>query len=136
MPMIAVHGRRGYKQGCRCEKCKSSERAYQQDLRQRKQFGDLTAVADFSNSAPVSADDSVESGVRAEIADLNAPRPGLVATAIALAKVMDDPRATSSKPAAAAKLADMLETLRKAGDTKKSKLASVRSMTSVNTKTG
>ena len=136
MPAITSHGRRGYRQGCRCEQCKSSESKYQRDLKRRKQFGDLASVAEFPAGESVSAGESVESAVRSEIEALSAPRPGLVATAIALARVLDDPRATSTKPAAAGKLADMLETLRKAGDPKKSRLASVRSMTSGNAKTG
>lgn len=136
MPAITSHGRRGYRQGCRCDQCKSAESKYQRDLKRRKQYGDLASVAEFPASDPVSPVDSVEAAVRAEVEGLSSPRQGLVAAAIALAKVLDDPRATSTKPAAAGKLADMLESLRKSGDQKKSKLTAIRSMTSGNAQTG
>jgi hypothetical protein len=122
-----------------------AEREYQQDLRRRKQAAEPESVNPglalvgglqtrlISPNALLDADESVVAGVRAEISRLDAPRPGLVATVMALARVMDDPKATSTKPAAAGKLADMLEQLRKSGDAKKSKLSSIRSMTSVKT---
>jgi hypothetical protein len=71
---------------------------------------------------------SVESAVSLEIEALGAhPRPGLEAAALALARVLDNPKATSTKPAAAAKLAHLLEVLRKSTVTKP-KLAAVRLM--------
>jgi hypothetical protein len=79
---------------------------------------------------------AVEAAVQAEIEGLGSARTGLKATAIALARILDNPKAVSTQPAAAAKLADILETLRKNADGRKSKLATVRSMTSGNAKTG
>jgi hypothetical protein len=58
-------------------------------------------------------------------------RPGLVAAAVALAAVLDNPRATSSKPAAAGAQANILNQLRKTAGGSKAKLASVRSMTAI-----
>ena len=57
-------------------------------------------------------------------------RPGLVQTALALARIMDSQRAMSQQPAAAAKLADILDRLRKGADARGSRLAAVRQMTS------
>jgi hypothetical protein len=93
---------------------------------------------------PVSSDDaefsgrpSVVSGVAEAIESLAGhKRPDLAAAALALASVLDNPKAISTWPAAAAKMSDLMEQLRKSGDGKRSKLASVRSMTSGNAKTG
>lgn len=138
--------RQAYQAGCRCERCKEAESSYKRGLRQRKR----EAVGSFV-AAPVSALSlvsgdgtvpstsgnvgvgAVEAAVQAEIDALGSDRGGLKATAVALAKILDNPKAVSTQPAAAAKLADMLETLRKSADVKKSKLASIRSMTSVKT---
>jgi hypothetical protein len=60
----------------------------------------------------------------------NHNRPGLAA-AVALAEILDNPRAVSTKPAAA-KLADLLKQLRKNTVARTSKLAAVRALTSVN----
>jgi hypothetical protein len=46
---------------------------------------------------------------------------------------MDDPMAKTKRPEAAAKLEGLLDKLRKGADSKRSKLASVRAMTSVKT---
>jgi hypothetical protein len=90
-----------------------------------------------SEDADLTPRNSVVEAVSREIEALDGHRrPGLAATAIALAAVMDNPKAISSQPAAAAKLSDLLEQIRKSGDGKRSKLASIRSMTSGNAKTG
>lgn len=154
MPTIASHGRRGYKQGCRCDQCKCAEREYQQDLRRRKQeepagfagrgltllagSGNkrLTSVNSSTNAANSSEYGPVEAAVRAEVEPLASSNPGLAAAVIALSQVLDDSRATSTKPAAAAKMADLLATLHKGADRKQSKLTAIRSMTSGNGKTG
>ena len=56
-------------------------------------------------------------------------RPGLAQAALALARIMDNPRAVNQQPAAAAKLADILDRLRKGADARRSRLAAVRQMT-------
>jgi hypothetical protein len=99
----------------------------------------LSLVSGDGTVTPTSGDASVgavEAAVALEIEGLGADRGGLKQTVLALARIMDNPKATSTQPAAAAKLADMLETLRKSTDGRKSKLGSVRSMTSRNAKTG
>jgi len=57
------------------------------------------------------------------------PRAGLAAAALSLAAVLDNPRATSSKPAAAGALVNILNQLRKSASGSKAKLAAVRQMT-------
>lgn len=145
-----VHGTRAsYQAGCVCDLCKEAEAAYRRDRRRLKR----EAVGEFAEpqvtslslvtgdgpgtvTAQVSSVGAVEAAVQQEIEGLGSDRAGLKQTVLALARIMDNPKAISTQPAAAAKLADMLETLRKSADVRKSKLASIRSMTSGNAKTG
>jgi hypothetical protein len=93
---------------------------------------DRTSVVSLPiNNAPTSvdADRSVVAGVLEEISTLESPRPALVAVAIALAAVLDNPKATTSKPAAAGALVNILNQLRKSAGDSKPKLAAVREMT-------
>jgi len=77
-----------------------------------------------------SAGGSAEEQVSAAIRTLDNPRPELVAVAVAMSRILDDPKAVSSKAPAAGRLIDAMERLRKGADGKRSKLSSVRSMTS------
>lgn len=124
--MAARHGtRQRYKEGCRCPECGAANTDYHRDLRERKMHGDVgSASAEHGTGA-------VEAAVHAEVADLAqaTARPALVQAALALARVLDNPRATSAQPSAAAKLKDILDTLHKGADVKKSRLASVRALT-------
>jgi hypothetical protein len=139
--MPSKHGtRQRYSAGCRCDDCKDSQRLYQQRYRERKTNGDTrlhpTAVAQITQVViPAPSVGRVEAGVIAEIEGLAQAevRPGLANAALELARLMDNPKATNQKPAAAAKLADLLDKLRKGADERKSRLASVRAMTSVKT---
>lgn len=74
----------------------------------------------------------VEGAVSAEIGALGEHnRPGLAATALALARVMDNPKATYSQPAAAKVLVALLEKLHSAsGQARHGNLAVVRAMAS------
>jgi hypothetical protein len=69
--------------------------------------------------------------VQLEIANLVSPRPGLAAAAIAMAEILDNPKATSTKPAAANQLMRVMEMLRKSSEgARRGRLASVKSLTS------
>lgn len=75
----------------------------------------------------------VEAAVSLEIETVgDHGRPGLAAAALALARILDNPKAVSTQPAAAAKLANLLETLRKSS-VNKLKLAAVRRLTNPRT---
>jgi hypothetical protein len=148
------HGiRKGYKSGCRCDQCKCAEATYQRELKQRKQESPgpadnqvLPAVrlASVSNNpvtsgntalnmystSPEPAETSAVAAVMAEIRDLSDPRPGLVAIALEMARVLDDPKAITSKAPAAGRLTDVLDRLSKGVDKRRSRLSTVRSMTS------
>jgi hypothetical protein len=137
--------RSSYKAGCGCDLCKQAEAAYRRELRQRRReavgefvtravpglslvTGGGTGALTCGNAGYAPAN-SVEAAVLLEIEGLGVhPRPGLEAACLALARVLDNPKATSTKPAAAAKLAHILDMLCKSTVTKP-RLASVRRMT-------
>lgn len=139
--MAAKHGtRRAYVAGCRCDDCKEANRVYQQEYQARRRSGETgrvpaRVVALSSKQAAPAADGpgAVERGVSVEIEGLAQAeaRPGLAETALALARILDNPRAISQQPAASKSLAEILDRLRRGADVRKSRLASVRAMTSV-----
>jgi hypothetical protein len=74
----------------------------------------------------------VESAVQAELHSLNAGtnRPSVAQIALALARILDNPKAVSSQPPAAKVLAAMLEKLRStSAQGRRGGLALVRTMT-------
>ena len=74
--------------------------------------------------------DPVEVGVEAEIGSSAEARPGLAQIALALARVMDNPKAVNQQRAAAKVLISLLDKLHQAGATaRRGHLAVVRSMT-------
>lgn len=145
--MAAKHGTpRCYRDGCRCDDCRAAIAAYQADYQRRKKSGEQIGPPGrvVSLPAPKLANDTpsgpgpVEAAVQVEIEGLQQTldRPGLAQTALAMARILDDPRARSQQPAAAANLANLLDKLRKGADARKSKLASVRAMTPAKSATG
>jgi hypothetical protein len=75
---------------------------------------------------------SVELAVHKEVNDLPAQRrPGLVAIALAMARILDSSRVVSAQPAAAKVLVSVLDTLHKgSAQGHRGNLAVVKSMTS------
>jgi hypothetical protein len=71
----------------------------------------------------------VESAVQDEINGLGQTRPGLVAIALAMSRLLDSSRASSTQPAAAKVLVSVLDTLHKGAAQRRGKLAVVKSMT-------
>jgi hypothetical protein len=121
--MAANHGtRRRCNEGCRCEACAAANNAYQQEYRQRRVSPPVTP--------PVSDAGPVESGVMAEIDGLAAQaRPGLAQVALAVARVLDNPRAVNQH-AAAKVLSVLLDKLRSVSARgRRGGLAVVRTMT-------
>jgi hypothetical protein len=134
--MTATHGtQRRYVEGCRCGDCKEAHRVSARDYRERRASGQTRPASVVAIPSAVVSEPSgpgpVESGVVSEIVGLAQAeaRPGLAQAALALARIMDNPRAVNQQPAAAAKLADILDRLRKGADARRSRLASVRQMT-------
>jgi len=126
--MAARHGtRRGYSDGCRCDDCKDAQPLYQQRYRERRR----TLAPVTTNVTPAaSSPGPVESGVEAEIAGLADARPGLAQVALAMARVLDNPRAVSSQPAAAKVLTTVLDKLHSVGaQSRRGRLAVVRTLT-------
>jgi hypothetical protein len=126
--MAARHGTRArYKSGCHCDECRAAQAAYQARYRDRLLNGPPVAP-ELQAAGP----GPVEVGVQAEIeiAGLGSGSPALVAVAVALSKVLDHPRAQSSKPAAAGQLVRVLDELHKgAARHPRGGLKLVRSMT-------
>jgi hypothetical protein len=120
--MTIRHGTRyRYSKGCRCDDCAEAARLYQRDYRLRKP-GDPVAAAE-PGPGPV------EIGVSEEIDGLAAQaRPGLAQAALAMARILDNPK-SANQPAAAKVLISMLERLRSASPAGRRGLAVVREMT-------
>ena len=91
-------GRVGCINGCRCDDCTESNRVY---FRERR----------ASQSAQTSDPGPVEVAVEAEIAALAGARPGLAQAAIAMARIIDNPKAVNQQPAAAKVLVTLLDKL-------------------------
>jgi hypothetical protein len=128
--MTVRHGTRyRYSKGCRCDECAEAARIYQRDYRLRKPGGPV--VADDPDSGNSSGPGPVESGVQGEIDGLAAQaRPGLAQVALALARVLDNPRAINQHAAAAKVLSSLLDKLRAASARgRRGGLAVVRTMT-------
>ena len=119
MPSKCRKSEASYNSGCRCSDCKSAAAEGRRDRRRREReaVGEFVQVvpklsivsggAATSANAPdpngTPAADTVEAGVLLEIECLeDHPRPGLEAAALALARVLDNPKAVSTQPAAAA----------------------------------
>jgi hypothetical protein len=114
MTMAAKHGtRRRYVEGCRCDDCRTANRVYARNLRQRHADGEPARPAsDVAVSGEPSEPGPGERGVQAEISGPGAQaRPGLAQSALALARVMDSPKAVNQHAAAAKALATLLEKL-------------------------
>lgn len=148
--MAVRHGTRTkYNAGCRCADCKQAasdyEKARRQAINAKKhspaKVTQLPTIRAVGAEDPLRGDDPgtqagrVESGVMAEIDGLSttASRQGLVEIAIALARVLDSPLAIAQHPSAAHRLSETLDKIRKGADARKSKLASVRQMTTRST---
>jgi hypothetical protein len=137
--MAARHGtRRGYGEGCRCDDCKDAQRLYQRRYREWKAYGETrphSAPAAVAQLPPAELQPAgpgpVEAATKQEIAGLAAQtRPGLVAIALAMARILDSSRAASAQPAAAKLLVTVLDTLHKgSAQGRRGKLAVVKSMT-------
>lgn len=131
-----------YAGGCRCDLCKraASDARRLRRQRAREAVGALpcsdiprtplvSITSPDTNVSPAERASCVDA-VQQEIDSLISPRPGLAAVAVALAEILDNPKATSSKPAAANQLMRVLELLRKSSDgARRGRLAVVKSMT-------
>lgn len=131
-----------YNDGCGSEQCRQAATDARRERRRRAREAvgelpgldtDRTRLVSVPTGNPSTSDyvnTSVVAAVRDEISDIDChPRPGLAAAALSLAAVLDNPRATSSKPAAAGALVNILNQLRKSAAGARPKLAAVRQMT-------
>ena len=118
---MANHGTPSrYSQGCRCADCTEAHRLRAIDYRTRKEE---------SEPEPTSPG-QVEKAVQAELGGLAVSRPSLAAVAIAMARILDNPRAKSTQPAAAKVLVSALDALHKSSaQGRRGNLALVKEMT-------
>ena len=142
MPSKCRGSESSYAAGCRCDLCKraAADARRERRRREREAVGELDP-ADMGGRPLVSIPEcgpstsdylhiGVVEAVSLEIDGLGANlRPGLAAAALALARILDNPRAVSTQPAAAAQLVNILGQLRKSASGAKPKLAAVRQMT-------
>ncbi len=91
-------------------------------------FTHLANTATAPANSPEVVAGGVEAGIQAEIEALGSHRPGLAAAELARARIMDNPTATSSQPAAARQLVAILGMLSKCAQ-RRGKLAAVKSVT-------
>jgi hypothetical protein len=129
----ARHGtRHRYVDGCRCDDCKAGNREYERDRRQRHASGEVPRRAVVQPVSQLRGPGPVEAGVLSELDGLSQAeaRPGLAQVALALARIMDNPRAINQKAAAAKVLASLLDKLHSASARgRRNGLAVVRTMT-------
>jgi hypothetical protein len=118
---MAEHGTPGtYARGCRCVDCTEAHRLRAIDYRTRKEE---------SEPEPTSPG-PVELATQAELNGLAQTRPALAAIALAMARILDNPRAKSTQPPAAKVLVNVMDTLHKgAAQERRGGLAAVRTMT-------
>jgi hypothetical protein len=142
MPIKCRESESCYNDGCRSEACRLAASDARRERRRlsREAVGGLDAdrtnrtrvvsvVPGVTHSESGAESLTCVDAVSREIEDLGGhSRPGLAAAAMALAAVLDNPRATSSKPSAAGALVNILNQLRKSAAGAKPKLASVRQM--------
>jgi hypothetical protein len=122
---------------CRCAACRDAHRVRAREYRLRKANGEVVSpfrYADQQKSAPLPAEigpGPVEVGVEAEIGGVVADgRPGLTQVALAMARLLDDPKAKNHAPAAAKVLVSVLDMLRSdSARQRRGGLALVREMT-------
>ena len=134
--MASQHGSRTrYNSGCRCDECKKASRDYDKIRRQRMLASKHAPATVYALPQPADIQGGemgpVETAVMAQIALLSTAetRPGLVAIASAMAKVLDSPLAIAQHGSTGKNLAEILEKIGKGSDARQGKLASVRSMT-------
>ena len=125
MELPVIHNRSGYMAGCRCEVCTEANRLH---AREHKRSRGKAAVLEKLNAEPRGR---VVEAVATDLAACNAfeERPGLAATAMAMAELLDNASATPQWPAAAARLTAILLEVVPAVPVRASGLAAVREMT-------
>lgn len=125
-----------YIAGCRCAQCKDAHATRARQYRLRKTNGEVIPQFRYDEpqeSTPLPAETppgQVEKAVEAELSGLAVSRPALAAIALAMARILDNPRAKSTQAPAAKVLVNVLEALHKSSaQERRGNLAVVKSMT-------
>lgn len=140
MATNALHGSRvKYNQGCRCDPCKSANRDYNRELRNRKAAAGLpdadglASVSKLPGAAQQPVTDGpgrVEAQVLLELGMMNSPakHPGLAESALAMARILDNHNMLTTHPAAQRALRGTLADLHDKSASRVGRLAKVASM--------
>jgi hypothetical protein len=133
--MATEHGTRSaYKAGCLCDECKAANAEYMRERRaaQKLPAGTVTQLPGTVQTVGAGA---TECAVLEELATLTSAetRKGAAQAALAMARILDNPKAIAQQPQAAARLTTILEDLRKGSARRKGRLASVQAMTKTGT---
>lgn len=131
--MVTEHGTRSaYKAGCPCDECKAANAEYMRERRaaQKLPAGTVTQLPGTVQAVTPNAG-ATERAVLEELASLTSAetRKGAAQAALAMARILDNPKAIAQQPQAAARLTTILEDLRKGSARRKGRLASVQAMT-------
>jgi hypothetical protein len=125
----------GYKRGCREQCCKDAYAAYMKAYRHRKRglavAGSLSAPGGAEQQrAPATAPGAAELAVLRQVDGLStaASNPAIVEAALAMARILDDPRQVTTQPSAAAKLESLIGVLMRGAERRQGRLALVQSM--------
>lgn len=144
--MPAAHGtRQRYAERCRCEPCRAAQAKYMRDYKDRRLAiggAKLLSLAAVDKPAPQPVSRGPgdnERAVREECAGLSLSddRPAMVAQAVTLARILDNPKSMAMWPTTSRQLTAILNDLR--GNSKKrtrSRLASVQRMVTPGESTG
>lgn len=125
-----AHDRARYRRGCRCGVCREANREYQRQWRAKPSLRPLPSPPADSAPAVPALPGPVAAAVAAQVENMAGAeeRPGLVAIALALAAILDNPNAIPQHAAAAHRLMEVLTTLSKSS-TRRGRLSMVRGMT-------
>jgi hypothetical protein len=119
------HDRNAYILGCRCATCTAANKEYQIAYRRRSRMK-RKVTAGVEDSGP----GRVEAAVQLEVDQLGVAeqRPGLVAAALAMARILDTEGAVTSQPAACRQLMVALAELHRVPVSRRGRLAVVQKL--------
>ena len=146
---MAEHGtRQCYADGCRQPECKAAQAVYKREWRARQagvpleapkagrkskaELASITTLPTAQNRTESGTDlGPAERAVLEELGTLTSAetRKGAAQSALAMARILDNPLALAQQPSAAAKLTQILEDLRKGSARRRGRLASVQAIT-------
>lgn len=140
---MSAHGKPGHGAKCSCEECRTERRLYKRSYRAAKRglaplpaqpetVGTVEAAEARADGSVATFEGAVTRGVRAEIAMCAGAgsHPGLVETALTLARGLDDPRQITTWPSLARQLMVALDKIHAASASNGGRLVAVGNLSS------